>query len=295
MTENYRPRIVILMPFTDLSLEQEREVREVSVAIAKTCTAAGYDPYLPWSTDYQSDPRTAPTGEAFRAEKERVLAAQLVVFIDAAGSTGAGRLLQVADENLIPVVYVRPRECAISRVGRGESHLIDSGGEIIFDTPQDIPAPLRKILDSLRSSLDLRRATWPARTVPPACAERIRRARERLGMTREFLARKLGLGVGFITNVEEGRIVPSLFALRVLAEGLGVPPSSLMHPGFTPSSKLEEDPVIAGFFMKHNLGMRHYVEFRRAYDNRKRKGTSTHPPTENELWMLYRELFGRRH
>lgn len=53
-------------------------------------------------------------------------------------------------------------------------------------------------------------------------AERIRRAREELGLTRELLAREVGEKVSVIRRIEEGKLVPTLELARKLERILGI-------------------------------------------------------------------------
>lgn len=50
---------------------------------------------------------------------------------------------------------------------------------------------------------------------------RVREARESVGMSQTFLARKAGLSRGFVSNVERGTQVPSVYASQQIAMVLG--------------------------------------------------------------------------
>lgn len=50
---------------------------------------------------------------------------------------------------------------------------------------------------------------------------RVRETRESLGMSQTFLAHKANLSRGFVSNVERGTQVPSVYVSNVLAEVLG--------------------------------------------------------------------------
>jgi len=53
-------------------------------------------------------------------------------------------------------------------------------------------------------------------------AERIRSARERLGWTKEYLAKRVGEKVSVIKNIESGKLVPTLNLARKLERALKI-------------------------------------------------------------------------
>ena len=61
----------------------------------------------------------------------------------------------------------------------------------------------------------------------PELSQTIRKVRLAQGMTVDQLAQKSGFSKGFISQVENFRITPSLKALIRIAEALGIPMSKL--------------------------------------------------------------------
>jgi transcriptional regulator with XRE-family HTH domain len=60
--------------------------------------------------------------------------------------------------------------------------------------------------------------------------QRVRRRRERMGMTLAGLAERSGLSSNYIGMIENGKRDPSLETLRALAKGLDADPGELVEP-----------------------------------------------------------------
>ncbi len=70
----------------------------------------------------------------------------------------------------------------------------------------------------------------PPLRVPSGLGERIRDHRVRLGLTQEQVAAPIYRG-GYISNVEHGRVSPSLEAIAHIASRLGVQSTDLIAAG----------------------------------------------------------------
>ena len=60
-------------------------------------------------------------------------------------------------------------------------------------------------------------------------AMKLKRLRNRKGLTQEALARKAGVSLGYVARLEIGRHDPKLSTLKRLARGLGVPVTELLE------------------------------------------------------------------
>jgi hypothetical protein len=99
----------------------------------------------------------------------------------------------------------------------------------------------------------------------------------------------MGVRREVIDAVEDG-LVPSLYALRVIAHFLGVELWRLLQPTFSAGTKQSDEEVILRFFRNHDAGLQRFERFTEAFENRRRPGDP--PPTDEELWTIYRALFG---
>jgi transcriptional regulator with XRE-family HTH domain len=209
--------------------------------------------------------------------------------IASTGSTGLGRVLEIAETELIPTVYVCPDGAPLSLMGRGFTPPLD---QIMISEPADLVLPLERILTRYREQLDFRHSLWPPRRVPPVVARRIREERDRRGWTRRDLANRMRVRRGYIDAIEEGQLVPSLYALRVIAHFLEIELWRLLQPTISAGTKQGDEEVILRFFRNHDPGMQRFERFTEAVENRRRAGDP--PPTEEEMWTIYRALFATR-
>jgi len=117
-------------------------------------------------------------------------------------------------------------------------------------TPPARPAPSRSSVSLRLAPVTARRAATPRRPrstqadrlaeryeVVPDYAERVRRARERLGMSQEELAIRVKEKVNVIKRIEAGTLVPPVDLARRLEKVLGI---KLLEP------VVEEEPVAGG-------------------------------------------------
>lgn len=276
------------MPFTDADPATEANAQRLSVVVAKCCGEERLEVYVAWAHTYDHEKSPRPTGETFESECAELLSRELFIYLDLCGSTGAGRMLQVAEDNLIDVMFITPSWRTGSRVARGHA----ANGlmhEVRFTDEADLVTSLRPALRQLSGRLEFRHSRWPSRNIPPGCARRIRIARERLGLTRDALAKDLGVHVELVRAIEEGTTVPSLYAMRVLAQVLRMLPGDLQEPGAVGSQKELEEGAIRAFWLAHNLPMGDYVEFQEALEDRGRDGAGAISDAEirflYELWL----------
>jgi transcriptional regulator with XRE-family HTH domain len=289
MGRKYWPGIYVAMPMTGISAEREKRDQDISLTIQRVAEAAGYNVYLPWWTSYHPPPGKRLHPGMYAAERQHVLKAELVVVIASAGSTGLGRVLEIAETELIPTVYVCPDGAPSSLMGRGYNPPLD---QIWISEPEDLVSRLESVLTRYREQLDFRRSLWPPRRVPPVIARRIREERDRRGWSRRDLADRMRVRRGYIDAIEDGQLVPSLYALRVIAHFLEIELWRLLQPTFSAGTKQGDEEVILRFFRNNDPGMQRFERFTAAIENRRRAGDP--PPTEEEMWTIYRVLFATR-
>jgi transcriptional regulator with XRE-family HTH domain len=277
------------MPMTGLSEEREKRDQDISLTIRRVAEANGYNAYLPWTKSYHTPPGGKVSRGMYENERRHVLESELLVVIASTGSSGLGRVLEIAEADLIPSVYVCPEGAPVSLMGRGFTPPLR---QIMISTPEDLVSPLGALLHQYREQLHFRHSMWPPRRLPPVIARRIREERDRRNWTRREFASRLRVRREFIDAIEDGHLVPSLYALRVIAYFLEIELWRLLQPTFSAGTKQGDEEVILRFFRNNDPGMQRFDRFTEAIENRRRAGDP--PPTEEEMWTIYRALFGTR-
>ena len=93
-------------------------------------------------------------------------------------------------------------------------------------------------------------------------SQTIREIRRKQGMTVENLAAKSGFSKGFISQVENFRITPSLKALMRIASALGVPLESLFSGSATPGKSYTFGKLSEGEVLDRDFGESHGIGYR---------------------------------
>lgn len=288
MTSDYRPRAYIGFKCTGSNKETQTRDESLSIEIARVSKDCGFIAHWPLGNSYPRESELHPSGVLYGTEREYLLNSELLIALETDGSSGLGRLEELAEQQLIPVVTVQLKGCPLSRMAVGFAR--SRPRPIIVDSVDDVRAKLTPVLEELKPILQYRRSTWPERHMPPACSKNIRRIRSEKGMSQQTLEKVLGLPRNYIQDVEEGRIIPGLFALRVIAQGLGLPSAApLLGHTHLPSTKGASERVVLDFFVSRSLSIRDYFEFCEAYEDQLTADTI---PTENDLCAMFREIFG---
>jgi len=289
MPDTSKPRAYIAQRYTGLDEASLSRDQEISVVLAKVLSDNSFVAHLSWAKDYDPPRASRESNIVYMSERERLIESDLLVALHTGPSTGIGRELEIADQYLIETIHVRVEGMPASRMASGHSQFVPH--EVTFRTEGELRERLSELLVALRPTLQWRRIKWPPKNVPPLCAKRVQAARTKQGMSRDFLARKLGINRRYIADIEEGKTVPSLYALRVLAEGLGYPSAaSLQGTDLEDDSKRQESVPVFEFFVRHKLGMHQFLPFCEAYENS--APASNSQPSDEDLWTIYTALFG---
>jgi len=236
----------------------------------------------------QADPGGTPS--VYDHEREALEKSHLLVVLDTGPSTGLGTVIEIARQELIPIVFAHFRDAPSTRMiyGSGLAPWV-----IEFGNTDELGSRLERLLARIAPTLEVR-ARWPPRQIPPQCSARIEALRETVGMSRKTLANQLGVPLEYIRGIESGRLVPSLYVLRVLANAFELTtPAPLIDARFKPDtseSKTEERTLIHNFFYSHNEGLADYYEFMEVYKN---FWKSERPISEDDLCNLFRLIFDR--
>lgn len=97
-----------------------------------------------------------------------------------------------------------------------------------------------EISSSPQRKFHIRLKKDPKRIIAWAVAQRVREARERLGLTQDALAEKTGIARPNIVRLEQGRHIPTLTTIKKIADALGLDINTLMtQPTVTEEDRLE--------------------------------------------------------
>lgn len=92
-------------------------------------------------------------------------------------------------------------------------------------------------------------------------SQTIRAIRKKQGVTVEYLAKKSGFSKGFISQVENFRITPSLKALIRIAEALGVSVENLFNGQQTPGKPYSFGNLSDGTTLDRDAGEMHGIHY----------------------------------
>jgi DNA-binding transcriptional regulator YiaG len=168
---------------TGLSAGERLDVDRTSDAIARVCARCDIDLYEPRKVTDPVHDVAVPDTEVFRLDRERVLRADLLIYLAHYPSTGAGEELIFAHNAMVPTVLVAHRSTVISRMVTGIPGTI----QVRYDDTAGLERDLADRLLALRPSLALRRSVFEShhqRTM----GERIRRLRHSRNLTHGELA-----------------------------------------------------------------------------------------------------------
>lgn len=257
----------------------------VAVALHKH----GCQVHVAWKTVPSSPAKPGGEPVVYDFEREALENSHLLVVLDTGPSTGLGTVIEIARQELVPTIFAHLRSAPATR-------MIYSSGlmpwVIEFDTPEELESKITRLFLKIKTILEVR-AKWPARQVPPQCSSRIHALRRTVGMSRATLAENLGVPVEYVRDIELGRLVPSLYSLRMLANAFGLTtPAPFIDAKSNPEreSKSEERTIIQNFFYNRNEGFADFFHFVESYKN---FWHSDRPLTETDLCNLFRLMFDR--
>lgn len=220
----------IATALTSLSEADKQYITSLSDMVADICRELNIDPYQPHrgGTDPVLD-KDVSADEVFRIDREKVLNSDLLIHLCDFASTGAGEELIFAHDALLPIALIMHADRKASRMILGiPSFKI----EIRFTHLDELKTELRLRLGEIRPLLEERKMAY-AEFGANLVGNRIRELREGLGLSREEVARLVGLSEHGLKRLEESsdRIGnPTLLELRQLATVLRTTVADLVEP-----------------------------------------------------------------
>jgi transcriptional regulator with XRE-family HTH domain len=217
---------------TGLTENDRKVIFGISDLVAEVCKENNISLYEPRK---RTDPLlhadvTAP--DVYAWDKHSVLNSDLLIHLCHHPSTGAGEELEFAQAALLPIILIFPDDLKVSRMVLGIPSLVI---QIAYKTVEDLHAQLSEVLFGFRPLLEERKLALAKYDVN-VVGEKIRELREKLGLTRNDVARALKhLTEEVIKQLEEKTdrdSNPSLIQLREIATVLKTTVSELVEPDF---------------------------------------------------------------
>ncbi len=218
---------------TGLDESQRQLIFALSDMVAQVCESIDIQLYEPRKKTDPVHHTDVPDSEVFKIDRERVLRSDLLIYLAHFPSTGAGEELDFAYNSLVPMVVVSHANSRVSRMVSGIPGLVVS---VTYAEPEEFRARLREELTALRPLLVQRKLAFGDYDVN-IVGDRIRRLRERQGLTRDDLATatvgRVPLSSEMLKQIEESTDRhgnPSLVQLREIATALKTTVADLVEP-----------------------------------------------------------------
>lgn len=171
---------------TGLTEDNRNDVDTMSDAVARVCRRCDIDLYEPRKVTDPVHDVAVPDVEVFRLDRQRVLRADLLIYLAHYPSTGAGEELIFAHSGMVPIVTVAHRTTTVSRMVTGIPGTIQVRHRDMDELEKNLDEKLRE----LRPSLVRRREAFRSHR-EPTMGERIRRIRQSRQMTHGELAKAM--------------------------------------------------------------------------------------------------------
>lgn len=215
---------------TGLAREQRQLIFHLSDTIAMLCRGQNIDLYEPRKNTDPVHHTDVEDTEVFRIDCERVLGADLLIYLCHYPSTGAGEELDIAYNALVPIILISHSGTRVSRMVTG---IPAFKLEITYTEPEELRLQLRDRLLEIRPILEERKMAF-SKHEANIVGDKIRELRETLGLTREEVARSIPhLTVDALRQIEESidrHSNPSLMQLRQIATILKTTVADLVEP-----------------------------------------------------------------
>lgn len=205
-----------------------RDLDETVVLVRELTERHGITLYFPGDhTDPVRDAEV-PAEKVYALDREQVKAADLLFILAGTPSLGVGQELTMAHESLIPTVLLIPEGARVSRMTLGLPLQIE---KVAYRGMADLLEILHQLMRHvLLPRIHARRAS-DGDLDGHCVGARIRRYRERAGMSHERLGAAVGItaaGVASLEAATDRQADPSLTQLRRIASELGVSANSLI-------------------------------------------------------------------
>lgn len=290
MPESKPLKVFLSSPLTNLKEDTRRYVIQLLWLIEKVCKELGFEVFQ--ARKAGNDPLRNPkrkSKEVHYIDRKELLTSDLAIFYCSKPSSGLGDEYALAEQAGIPGVLIAEKGETISRMILGG--FVKLIGIIEFEEPEDLEESLKELLNKLKPELLTRRLTL-SRFDYRIIGERISKSRASRGMTRDYLAERVGVDKDYISLLETEPDIanPSFKILQAIAYELGVTASYLVDPDIPEDYPIFQENIksLSEFAWEHNIPYREYQELlisaRRLSNEAKRK-------MRKEEWLsLYQRM-----
>jgi transcriptional regulator with XRE-family HTH domain len=216
---------------TGLSGIQKSLVVHLSDVVSLVCRSVDIELYEPRKNTDPVHDSEVPDTEVFKIDRKRVVSSDLLIHLCHFPSTGSGEELSFAYDALVPIILIAHGENRVSRMITGIPSLkID----IRYSEPEELRSLLEQRLVEIRPLLEQRRLAKDEFSENVVGA-RVKELRLQANITPEQLAKRVGLTVEGLLNIEENIDTianPSLTTLRLLATALKTTVAELVNPDY---------------------------------------------------------------
>ncbi len=215
---------------TGLDKEQKSSMRQLSDLIAQICAKHSISLHDPSKhPDLVSQPDVNDV-DAFRTNRERVLASDLLIHVTHFSSTDAGQALDFAYSALLPMIIISKSDESVSRMITG---IPSFKVHIRYQDPAELWDLLDDCLDKIKPILKERKLAY-SKPSSNFVGQRIETLRKQQGLSRKEVAANVDyLTEETLKQIEEctdQQSNPSLFQLRQIAVLLKTTVADLVEP-----------------------------------------------------------------
>jgi transcriptional regulator with XRE-family HTH domain/nucleoside 2-deoxyribosyltransferase len=289
-------KVYISIPLTGLEGDARNYVLLLAENIKEVCESLGFEVYLPHKRyDPKMNPRATPA-EVFLGDLKALSEADLVIMYLGKKSNGVGMEHQVAFEWVKPIIALVEKGVGVTRILMGEP----ARRSIIEFTTDDIESFKKELINLLKRmkpelfrqrSFDHEIRTW-LRSI----GEKIRKLRERRGMSRKDLEERSGVPEDYIKYIEEmaNVVYPSLQVLSRIAKALGTSSEFIVSPNFAPDDLSDFEIVrdVKSFAHENNIPYREYEELLATCLLMSRQGGSEGRLKKEDIAKIYHRMKG---
>lgn len=240
-----RLRTYLASPLTGLSEDQEGDLFGRQDQLIKICKENNIEIHAPRDTSHPTIHMDLPSDVVRSLDREKVLHSDFLIVMTDLPSHGVGMEVEMSVNALVPIILLRPKGQATSRMLLG----IPSLKYEVEVTGETLEKEFLKALQVLRPVITKRRE-WIQRVGQSPIGSRIRNLRREIEGegSLEAFAKKLGLAPEELRYLEEKNLQlsnPSILLLRRIADLLEVSLAELVDPQFVQlsSAQLVEDLV----------------------------------------------------
>lgn len=205
---------------TGLSSEVRERVALKCNKVAEVCRELEIYVYQPRkATDPTAHPDVSPTA-VYRLDRQRVLAADLLIIIADVPSMGVGQEIEIAGAFGTPTILVTRSDGQVSRMVTGSHlNLVD---HIQYSSPEEFERNLREAISRHIVALRTRSSQRAQPGIPLDFVARLEEARDAAGLTVQAAATRAGISESLLSAIEREAVAYHNVGLHAVGRLLNV-------------------------------------------------------------------------